>query len=118
MTLEEFHAICGALPATTLSEPFGPGTHVWKVGGKMFAAARADEEGAHARINFKVPDDSFELLGEEPGLRPAPYMARAKWIQVETADALSNADIEAYLRYSHGVYAAKLTKAKRAELGL
>ena len=50
--------------------------------------------------------------------RPAPYMARAKWVYFDQADALSAGDLASYLTTAHELIAAKLTRKQRAELGL
>ena len=118
MTLDEFNAACGALQAVELTHPFGPETFIWKVGGKMFAGGSQPAGQGFAKVSFKVPDDTFEILTQEDGVIPAPYMARAKWIQVATADGMATDAIADYLAFSHKTYAAKLTRAKRAELGL
>ena len=72
VTYEGFNAFCRALPATTYVVQWG-GSHVWKVGGKVFAIGgwQIDEPS----FTFKVSDIAYEMLKEQPGLRPAPYLA-------------------------------------------
>ncbi|HIP79896.1 MAG TPA: MmcQ/YjbR family DNA-binding protein, partial [Kiloniellaceae bacterium] len=72
MTYEEFNAFCKALPATTYVVQWG-GSHVWKVGGKVFAVG-GWADGAPA-YTFKTSPLSYEILQDQPGLRPAPYLA-------------------------------------------
>ncbi len=72
MTIEEYNEFCRALPAATYVVQWG-GSHVWKVGGKVFAIGGWDEAGMS--VTFKVSGISFEILKEQPGLRPAPYLA-------------------------------------------
>ncbi len=117
MTYDEFNDFCGALPATTYVCQWG-GAHVWKVGGKVFAIG-GWENGA-AAVTFKASDIAFEVLKEQPGLRPAPYLASRglKWIQHYAEPGLSDDDLRDYIRQSHVLVARGLTKAKRAELGL
>lgn len=117
MTEQQFNAFCRALPATTYVNQWG-GAHVWKVGGKVFTIGRF--ESKHPAITFKVTPIAFEVLGNEPGLRPAPYLASRgmKWIQAYAKPGLSDKDLEAYLGLSHALVAAGLSKKKRAELGL
>jgi predicted DNA-binding protein (MmcQ/YjbR family) len=117
MTYDEFNAFCRALPATTYVMQWG-GSHVWKVGGKVFAIGGwSDDE---PRFTFKTSDLSYELLKEQPGLRPAPYLASRgmKWIQHYEEPGLSDAELKDYLRQSHHIVAQGLSKKKRAELGL
>src|SRR6516162_4109982 len=82
MTYEEYNAFCGGLPATTYVVQWG-GSHVWKVGGKVFAIGGWHNGEAEPGITFKVSDIAYEMLKDQPGLRPAPYLASRgmKWIQ-------------------------------------
>ena len=118
MDQHHFNAFCDGLPATTHVVQWG-GADVWKVGGKVFAIASWDG-GKHAGITFKVSDISFEILGELPGLRPAPYLASRgmPWIQHHAEPGLSDTDLESYLAESHRLVAAGLSKKRQRELGL
>lgn len=117
MTHDDFNAFCGTLPATTYVMQWR-GAHVWKVGGKVFAiGVRNDGE---AGFTFKVSDISYELLREQPGLRPAPYFASRgmKWIQHYAKPGLLDDALRDYLRESHRLVARGLTRKIRNELGL
>ena len=117
MTYEEFNAFCEELPAPTYVMQWG-GSHVWKVGGKVFAIGGwADDQEAYT---FKVSEIAFEMLREEPGLRPAPYLASRgmKWIQHYSDPGLTDEDLKDYLRQSHRIVAQGLSKKKQRELGL
>jgi predicted DNA-binding protein (MmcQ/YjbR family) len=118
-----FDALCLSLLAATYVNQWG-GSHVYKVGGKVFAiapgwSARRDGagKGEQAYI-FKVSDMAFELLIEHGLAHPAPYLGRAKWVELNSIDALSDADLEAYIRQAHGLIAARLTRAVRKALDL
>jgi predicted DNA-binding protein (MmcQ/YjbR family) len=117
MTDAEFNAFCRTLPATTYVVQWG-GSHVWKVGGKVFAVARG--EGNEPRFTFKVTDIAYEMLKGQPGLRPAPYLASRgmKWIQHFAQPGLSDADLRDYIRQSHVLVARGLSKKTRIALGL
>ncbi len=117
MTPDAFNAFCGTLPAATYCCQWG-GSHVWKVGGKVFAIGSWDEK--LAGITFKVTPLSFEVLREQPGLRPAPYLASRglKWIQHHARPGLSGAELEQYLRVSHRLVAQGLSRKARTALGL
>ena len=118
MTYDEFNAFCGALPATSHVVQWG-GSHVWKVGGKVFAIGGWDD-GDGARFTFKVSEIAYEMLQAQPGLRPAPYMASRgmKWIQHHAAPGLTDDELKAYLRESHRIVAGGLSKKRQRELGL
>jgi len=118
MTYEEFNEFCGALPATTYVIQWG-GADVWKVGGKVFAIGGWTDSGVTG-ITFKVSELDYEILRDEPGLRPAPYLASRgfKWIQQYDAPGLSDDDLKYYLRESHRLVSLGLTRKKQKQLGL
>lgn len=117
MTCDEFNAFCRALPATTHVVQWG-GAHVWKVGGKVFAIGGWGD--GEPRITFKVSELSYAILKDQPGLRPAPYLASRglTWIQHYAEPGLPDGDLKDYLRRSHDIVARGLPKRTRRELGL
>jgi predicted DNA-binding protein (MmcQ/YjbR family) len=125
MTLDEYNAHCKSLTGTTHVVQWG-GSHVWKVGGKIFAISELgtgpdkSTRGAEGNIAvaFKCADMSYRMLTELPGIIPAPYLARAKWVRVDPDAEFSDADRKTYLAEAHRIIAAKLTKKLQAELGL
>lgn len=104
-------ALCRALPGTTEDIKWGA-DRVFSVGGKMFAALAAD---APDGISFKADDDRFLELTDRPGIVPAPYLARVKWVRVQ-AGALGDAELAALLRRSHELVLAKLPKRVQKEI--
>lgn len=117
MTRDEFDAFCAALPATTNVIQWGNAT-VWKVGGKIFAICSHWGPGEHQKISFKCSDLSYTLLCEQDDIAPAPYLARAKWVQLQNGDAMDDDQIRDYVTEAHKIIAAKLTRAQRKTLGL
>jgi predicted DNA-binding protein (MmcQ/YjbR family) len=117
MTYDEFNAFCRALPATTYVVQWG-GSHVWKVGGKVFAIGGWQDD--EASVTFKASDIAYEMLKAQPGLRPAPYLASRglKWIQYFARPGLSDSELRDYIRQSHFIVTRGLSKKKRVELGL
>ncbi|RZJ42110.1 MAG: MmcQ/YjbR family DNA-binding protein [Brevundimonas sp.] len=105
--------VCLALPGATLDHPFGDDPDVYKVGGKMFVMA-----GGEGGVSFKVSDIAYEVLTEEGRARPAPYMARAKWVNLPDPAAWPDDELADHLAIAHAIIAAKLTKKQRMELGL
>lgn len=118
MSPAAYNAFCASLRATSHVVQWG-GADVWKVGGKVFAIARQQEDSEMA-VSFKCSPMAFDILREQPGLRPAPYLASRgmKWIQWLSAETMPDDDLQDYLRESHRLAAAGLTKRARAELGL
>lgn len=101
-----------SLPAVTMVEQWG--SHVAKVGGKVFALLGAE----HGDIAFKVTELSFEGLTQIEGVGQAPYFAKRAWVSVDKGADIPDADLKAYIRASHRMIAAGLTRKLRAELGL
>jgi predicted DNA-binding protein (MmcQ/YjbR family) len=117
MTYEEYNTYCQSLVATSYVVQWG-GSHVWKVGGKVFAIAGwQDEEPA---FTFKVSPTAYEILKDQPGLRPAPYLASRgmKWIQHYAKPGLSDRELKDYICESHKIVGQGLSKKKQRELGL
>lgn len=118
MTYEEFNDFCRVLPATSHVVQWG-GSHVWKVGGKVFAIGGWGKSDKPA-FSFKTSELDFEILRDQPGFRPAPYLASRgmKWIQqYETSTKLDD-ELKYYLEESHRIVSLGLTKKKQKELGL
>ncbi|WP_047248128.1 MmcQ/YjbR family DNA-binding protein [Chromobacterium subtsugae] len=96
---------CG-LPGAVFDIKWG-GVRVVSIGGKMFLACSGDG------LSYKVADDDFLTLSGLPGARPAPYLARARWIQVLSTEALSPDDIRAGIARSRELALSKLPKSQR-----
>ena len=117
MTFEDYNKFFDSLPATSYVSQWG-GSHVWKVGGKVFAIGGWGKPGTPA-ITFKASDLNFEILLNEPGFRLAPYLGTRgmKWIQ-KYDDSGNSEELEYYLKESHRIVSLGLTKKKQKELGL
>ena len=115
MTPEAFHAAALALPGATFDIKWGA-DRVYSVGGKMFAQAGVDGD-PEPKYMFKASDLAFETLTEQGLAKPAPYLARAKWVQLVGPDALEDEDLEAYLGEAYRIVAEKLPSGARATLG-
>ncbi|MBY5987970.1 MmcQ/YjbR family DNA-binding protein [Roseovarius atlanticus] len=117
MSRDAFMTFCAALPATSHVVQWG-NADVWKVGGKVFAIAGWNE-GRDA-YTFKASDIAFDVLQDQPGIRPAPYLASRgmKWLQVHADPGLSDDSLKDHIKASYDMVVAGLTKKKRAELGL
>lgn len=117
MTRDDFNTFCASLPATSHVVQWG-NSDVWKVGGKLFAVCGwAEDEPA---FTFKASDMAFEILQNQPGIRPAPYLASRglKWLQHYASPGLPDESLREHIRASYDMAVANLTRKKRAELGL
>jgi len=118
MTYIEFNQFCGALPATTYVVQWG-GSHVWKVGGKVFAIGGWGQ-GDQTAFTFKTSDNNYDFLSEYDGYKPAPYFANRgmKWIQQFDSLIEKDEELQYYIKESYRLVSLGLTKVKQKELGL
>ena len=96
-----------SLPGATLSIQWGD-DHVFKVGGKMFAAMNAPTTKPHS-ISFKADEMSFHVLTKMRGIIPAPYLARAQWVHLDRLDRLPDKQLKGYTTRAHAIVARGLT---------
>jgi predicted DNA-binding protein (MmcQ/YjbR family) len=105
--------VCLSLPAATLDHPFGAHHDAYRVGGKMFCMV-----GEQGGVSFKVSDIAYEVLTETGQARPAPYLARAKWVNLPDPADWPDDELADHLATAYALIAASLTKKARRELGL
>ena len=116
MKYAEIEKFCLSLPAATLSIQWGS-DRVYKVGGKMFAVMGPPEMRPQT-LSFKAGDTSFDILTKAKNIIPAPYLARAKWVNLQKLDALNTKEMKAYLTRAHAIVAQGLTRKAKIELGI
>ena len=117
MTRDDINAYCAGFKASTHVVQWG-NADVWKVGGKVFAICGWNN-GADA-VTFKASDIAYEVLQDQPGIRPAPYLASRgmKWLQVYGDPGLNDTELREHIAMSYDMVVAKLTRKARARLGL
>jgi predicted DNA-binding protein (MmcQ/YjbR family) len=112
--IEEIRSFCKSLPAVTEDVKWGNDL-CFSVGGKMFCVAGLSPT---VSLSFKVSDEEFEALSVSPGFKPAPYLARYRWVWMENSGSISFAQLKQYLRNSYEMIRSKLPKKTRKEIGL
>jgi len=113
MTRPGFEAFVARLPVVSVVRQWRDDS-VAKVGDKIFALLDRDP----GEVWCKVSEMSFDLLTELPGIRPAPYFARAGWVAISVDSPLTGEEVEAYVVEAHRIIAAKMSARKRSALGL
>lgn len=112
MTVEALRAFCLALPDATEDIKWGQDL-VFSVGKKMFCVVNT--EPPH-QMSFKTTAEDFAELIERAGMRPAPYLARAMWVQEEQlGEALDRRETERLVRQAYELVRAKLPKGRRGK---
>ena len=111
MTVESIRRWCLTLPGVTEDIKWDDDL-VFSVGGKMFCVAMLDPPH---RLSFKCEAETFAELIEREGIIPAPYLARAKWVSLETLDGpMEWRELEGRLRRSYDLVKASLTRKAQA----
>ncbi len=73
------------------------------------------EPGA-VRMSFKCSPEMFADLCERPGVRPAPYMARAQWVALEQLNSLPDSELRELIAESYRLVWERLPKKRQQEL--
>lgn len=110
MNVDWLRELCLSFPNVTEQIQWGSDL-LFKVGGKIFAVTPL--EPARVCLSFKASRETFAELTERPNIIPAPYLARAQWVALETRDALAPNELSQLLRESYDLVFAKLPKKLR-----
>jgi len=110
MSLDAIRKICRSLPAVTEDIKWGSDL-VFSVGGKMFAVVNTDRPHT---VAFKCTPEIFAELTEREGIIPAPYLARALWVQERSAgEVLERRELADLINASYELVVGTLPKSKR-----
>lgn len=113
MNIESIRDICMALPFVTEDIKWGNDL-CFMVGGKMFCVAGLNPP---LSVSVKVPDEDFEKVSNLPGIIPAPYVARYKWVLIRDTTIFNGKQWEQYITRSYNLVKEKLPKKVLRELG-
>jgi predicted DNA-binding protein (MmcQ/YjbR family) len=115
MTIEEIQKICVKFKGVT--EDIKWENHLcFNIGGKMFLVTAPDHVPPTASI--KVSDEDFETLPSREGIIPAPYMARHKWVYLDSINRFSKKEWEAFIKQAYTLVASKLSLKQQKLLNL
>jgi predicted DNA-binding protein (MmcQ/YjbR family) len=113
MDIDALRRHCLQFPHTTENVQWGCDL-CFKVDGKLFLVTPL--EPAPVRLSFKCSPENFAELCERPGVRPAPYMARAQWISLEELNTLPDPELRDLIAESYQLVWERLPKKRREEL--
>ena len=107
--IDDIRDFCRTLEGTTEDIKWGSDL-VFSIGGKMYAVVCLDPPHTLA---FKCTPDTFAELVEREGIIPAPYLARAMWVQERSlGETLDRREAEQLMTAAYEIVKAKLPKRK------
>ena len=110
--IDQLRKYCLSLPAVTEDVKW-ENDLVFSIGNKMFCVAGLKQP---LQFSFKVPGEDFEEMVFNEGFKPAPYLARAKWVLATDPSKLHREEWERLIKQSYELVKNKLPKKTRLEL--
>jgi predicted DNA-binding protein (MmcQ/YjbR family) len=107
---------CLAFRGSQETFPFGPGTSVFKVAGKMFAVSRLPERPL--RVSLKCDPLLAEQLREvHPSVLPGYHLNKRHWNTVVIDGSLPDRMITDMIEDSYDLVVSRLPASRRRALG-
>jgi predicted DNA-binding protein (MmcQ/YjbR family) len=115
VTATRLRKACLALPGAVEEFPFGPGTSVFKVAGKIFAITRLAERPR--RVSLKCEPALAEgLRAAHPEIIPGYHLNKRHWNTVHLDGDLPAQLVLDMIEDSYDLVVAGLSRAKQSEL--
>ncbi|MBB5017690.1 putative DNA-binding protein (MmcQ/YjbR family) [Chitinivorax tropicus] len=111
MNFADMQSLCQTLPGSERDVKWGD-AECHCVAGKMYAIFGL-EHTPPRRLSIKVDAERFLELTDQPGIEPAPYLARYHWVMLTTDCPLPGDAIATLIRESHRLIVAKLPAKQR-----
>lgn len=104
--------VAEGLPAATRSQPFGEGSEVGKVAGKVFVIVGA--RGGEPMVTVKAaPPHAAALVREHPSITPGYHMDKRHWITLVAGADIDVTLVEDLVGNSYDVVVATLPRDRR-----
>jgi predicted DNA-binding protein (MmcQ/YjbR family) len=104
-----------AKPGAKAEYPFGPGTLVFKVGGKMFALL--GEDSRPETINLKChPDEALALRAAHKAIVPGYHMDKRHWNTLTLDGSLADDLVLELMEQSYALVVKGLPRSAREKL--
>jgi predicted DNA-binding protein (MmcQ/YjbR family) len=116
MDAKQLEQFCASLPGAAAqlhSEPAN--ILVYNVGGKRFAHFKTSQP-EQWRFSIKVSPDRFLELTEVPGIKPARWLARFRWITIVDVRSMPDDYLRELVEWSYRKALDSLSKKRRAAL--
>src|SRR2546430_421105 len=114
MDAEWLRELCLSFPGTTEQIQWSCDL-LFKVGGRMYAVTPL--EPAPVWLSFKASPEKFAELTERQDIVPAPYLARAPWVALQTREARRREELADRLGESYEMFWTKLSTRGRGAIG-
>ena len=107
---------CSRFPGAT-SKSFGPPSNilVYYVGGRKFASFKTSEP-EQWRFSICTTPDRFLELTDVPGIKPARYMARFRWVTIVDVGSIHAEYLQELIAWSYAKALSGLGKRQQAAL--
>ncbi|GAA3974290.1 MmcQ/YjbR family DNA-binding protein [Thermobifida alba] len=117
MTPQQFIDAALWFPEAVETEPFGPGTLVYKVAGRMFALLSERNREGVPFVTLKCdPDLALELRAEFDAVFPGYHTDKRHWNSVLLDGTVPDDELLEMLRHSYQQVVARLRRADRERL--
>lgn len=113
MTLDMIRDIASRLPHVKEDIKWGNDL-CFCIAEKMFCVTGLED--GPVKVSLKVTDEEFDDLIERTGFTPAPYMARNKWVLIDSGSKISKKELTHFIGQSYALVKAKLPKNVQAKL--
>lgn len=114
MNIEEIRQYCLSLSHVTETVKWDDDL-CFTIDNKMFCILWM---GSPLKISFKCSELDFNKFIEKENIIPAPYLAKNRWVQVQSEHIFSKEEWEMNLKNAYRLIAKKLTKKRQLELGI
>ena len=118
MDTTRLKAFCSRFPsaqARRLGEP--QNVLLYQVSGKTFAYFKTSEP-ERWRFSFRVTPERFVELTDVPGIKPARWMGRWRWVTVVDVRRVPEDYLRELVQWSYLDAIGKLSRTRRAQLGV
>ena len=118
MDVAAVKAFCGGLPAAASKLVGPPGNIlVYSVDKRSFAYFKTSEPECW-RFSFRVAPERFLELTGVPGIKPARYMGRYRWVTVVDVRTVPADYLQELVAWSHVKAVSGLSKRRQQEIAL
>jgi predicted DNA-binding protein (MmcQ/YjbR family) len=111
----ELKATCLALAGAAEEFPFGEDVSVFKVGGKIFAIARLEDDPLAVSLKCE-PELADQLRRDHEAIRPGYHLNKRHWNTVTVDGSVPDRMVREMIEDSYDLIVASLSRAQQAAL--